>query len=120
MQPDRASAVTAAMIGNRNARATRTGAFPHSETAPVLHRLWLTNRFYEAESLEPFPFRWNQNGALASCFDAFSLREPVSTSLENALRISPANNRSAACAAGTAASAKFPRSPARQKPAGPG
>jgi hypothetical protein len=35
--------------------------------------------------LEPFPFRLNRNGALASCFDAFSLREPESTSLENAL-----------------------------------
>src|SRR6266568_8857025 len=29
----------------------------------------------------------DRNGALASCFDAFSLREPVSTSLENALNI---------------------------------
>jgi hypothetical protein len=36
-------------------------------------------------SLELFPFRWNRNGALDSCFDAFSSREPVSTSLENAL-----------------------------------
>src|SRR5437868_15525220 len=43
--------------------------------------------------LEPFPFRWNRNGALAYWFDAFSYREPVSTphqvrgrlSLENAL-----------------------------------
>src|ERR1700751_3230271 len=35
--------------------------------------------------LEPFPFRWNRNGALDSCIDAFSLGEPVSTSLENAL-----------------------------------
>ncbi|TYL86218.1 hypothetical protein FXB40_42170 [Bradyrhizobium rifense] len=39
-----------------------------------------------ARGLEPFPFRWNRNGALKSCFDAFSLREPVPTSLENALR----------------------------------
>src|SRR5260370_23406436 len=45
MQPDSASAVMMAMIGNRNARATRTGAIPHSETVPVLHRLWLTNGF---------------------------------------------------------------------------
>jgi hypothetical protein len=44
MQPDKASAVMAAMIEYRNARATRTGAIPHNETAPVLHRLWLTNR----------------------------------------------------------------------------
>src|SRR6185437_14326263 len=35
--------------------------------------------------LELFPFRWNRNGVLDSCFDAFSSREPVSTSLENAL-----------------------------------
>src|SRR3954471_9952324 len=44
MQPDKASAVMAAMIEYRNARATRTGAIPHNETAPVLHRLWLTIR----------------------------------------------------------------------------
>jgi hypothetical protein len=44
MQPDKASAVMTAMIEYRNARATRTGAIPHNETAPVLHRLWLTNR----------------------------------------------------------------------------
>src|SRR5882724_6046592 len=36
-------------------------------------------------ALEPFPFRLNRNGALSFCFDAFSSREPVSTSLENAL-----------------------------------
>src|SRR5665213_3741114 len=35
--------------------------------------------------LEPVPFRWNRNGALDSCFDAFSSREPASTSLESAL-----------------------------------
>jgi hypothetical protein len=35
--------------------------------------------------LEPFPFRLNRNGALAPCLDAFSSREPESTSLENAL-----------------------------------
>src|SRR5262249_5501168 len=43
MQPDSASAVMAAMIGRRNARATRTGAIPPSEIALVLHPLWLTN-----------------------------------------------------------------------------
>ncbi|MTV18222.1 hypothetical protein FDV58_35515 [Bradyrhizobium elkanii] len=32
-----------------------------------------------------FPFRWNRNGALDLSFIAFSSREPVSTSLENAL-----------------------------------
>ena len=37
------------------------------------------------EHLEPFPFRWNRNGGSGSLFDAFSSREPVSTSLENAL-----------------------------------
>jgi hypothetical protein len=37
--------------------------------------------------LEPFPFRWNRNGGSTSLFDAFSSREPVSTSLENALAI---------------------------------
>jgi hypothetical protein len=36
--------------------------------------------------LEPFPFRLDRNGALSFCFDAFSSREPVPTSLENALR----------------------------------
>src|ERR1700710_1276282 len=46
MHPDRASAVMVAVIDNRNARATRTGAIPESETAPVLHRLWLTKGFY--------------------------------------------------------------------------
>jgi hypothetical protein len=35
-------------------------------------------------ALGTFPFRWNRNGALNSYFDAFSLREPLSTSLENA------------------------------------
>ena len=35
--------------------------------------------------LEPFPLRLNRNGALDSCFDAFSSREPAPTSLENAL-----------------------------------
>ena len=37
-----------AVIGNRNARTTRTEAIPYSETALVLHRLWLTNGFCEA------------------------------------------------------------------------
>ena len=36
------------------------------------------------ESRARAPFRLNRNGALVSCFDAFSSREPVSTSLENA------------------------------------
>nr|QDF41868.1 hypothetical protein FJN17_32175 [Bradyrhizobium symbiodeficiens] len=37
------------------------------------------------QAREPFPFRWNRNGALDCYFDAVSSREPVSTSLENAL-----------------------------------
>jgi hypothetical protein len=35
--------------------------------------------------LEPFPLRLNRSGAPTLCFVAFSRREPVSTSLENAL-----------------------------------
>src|SRR3979490_1957985 len=37
-----------------------------------------------SRTLEPFPFRLNRNGAPDSLFDAFSSREPVPTSLENA------------------------------------
>ncbi|KRQ13268.1 hypothetical protein [Bradyrhizobium manausense] len=36
------------------------------------------------EALEPFPFRRSRNGAPDFYSDAFCLREPVSTSLENA------------------------------------
>src|SRR4051812_43047968 len=47
---------------------------------------WSLNRFFIGRfRLESSPFRWNRNGTLDYCFDAFSLREPVSTSLENAL-----------------------------------
>src|SRR5437773_2839251 len=42
-------------------------------------------RAMHVTGLEPFPFRLNRNGALSLCFDAFSSREPISTSLENAL-----------------------------------
>jgi hypothetical protein len=45
MQPDRASAVMAAMIGNRNARATRTGAIPYSETAFSLAPVMVNKSF---------------------------------------------------------------------------
>ncbi|MDA9468188.1 hypothetical protein [Bradyrhizobium sp. CCBAU 53415] len=38
----------------------------------------------KTEAMEPFPFRRSRNGAPDSCSDAFSSREPVSTSLENA------------------------------------
>src|SRR5947209_8294055 len=50
MQPASASAVIATMTEYRNARATRTGAIPHNETAPVLHRLWLINGFARARA----------------------------------------------------------------------
>ncbi|WP_338319771.1 hypothetical protein [Bradyrhizobium ottawaense] len=39
------------------------------------------------EAVEPFPFRRRRNGAPDSYSDAFSSREPVSTSLESALEI---------------------------------
>src|SRR3984957_11912219 len=52
MQPDRASAVVTAKISSPNARATPTGATPHSETAKFLHRLWLTNRFSRGDAAE--------------------------------------------------------------------
>src|SRR5215475_11721763 len=55
MQPDSASAVMAAIIDRRNARATRTGAIPQSETALVLHPLWLTNGFERDRSGLPRP-----------------------------------------------------------------
>jgi hypothetical protein len=38
-----------------------------------------------ADAPESFPSRLNRNGGSVSYFDAFSSREPVSTSLENAL-----------------------------------
>jgi hypothetical protein len=44
------------VIENRNARTTRTRAIPQSETALVLHRLWLTKRFFgyaAGERMEP-------------------------------------------------------------------
>uniref|UniRef100_UPI0005774595 hypothetical protein n=1 Tax=Bradyrhizobium japonicum TaxID=375 RepID=UPI0005774595 len=41
----------------------------------------------KVEAMEPFPFRRDRNGAPDSCSDAFSLREPVPTSLENAMEI---------------------------------
>jgi hypothetical protein len=44
-----------------------------------LFRLWQRNICARASVL------MNQNEALDFCFDAFSSREPVSTSLENAL-----------------------------------
>ncbi len=41
----------------------------------------------EAEVPEPFPFRLDRNGGSGSSVDAFSSREPVPTSLENALLV---------------------------------
>src|ERR1700733_11925752 len=63
------------------------GVLPIASTTSLLMVMCLNRRFLPDHSatLEPFPFRWNRNGALDSCFDAFSSREPVSTSLENAL-----------------------------------
>ncbi len=59
--------------------------------------------------LEPFPSRLNRNGALGFCFDAFSSREPASTSLENAL--STLSRRTLLGASGAVfASAFLPRS----------
>src|SRR5882757_684739 len=51
-------------------------------------------------ALELFPFRWNRNGALDSCFDAFSSREPASTSLENALAAEQSSRATAECWSG--------------------
>src|ERR1700737_4560589 len=81
MQPDKASAEMAAMIGNRNARATRTGAIPHSETAPVLHRLWLTNRFFAAA-------RAREN-SLARSLRAEGLADPQALRFDQALTPTP-------------------------------
>ena len=43
------------------------------------------SRHRRRKFLEPFSFRLNRNGGSICLFDAFSSREPVSTSLENAL-----------------------------------
>ena len=52
----------------------------------ILYAMWLYHLvLFRGAGLEPFPFRWNRNVALVFCFDAFSSREPVPTSLENAL-----------------------------------
>src|SRR6185437_3438461 len=46
-------------------------------------------RAKDLTGLEPFPFRLNRNGGSISLSDAFSSREPVSTSVENALTRCP-------------------------------
>jgi O-antigen ligase len=52
----------------------------------ILYPMWLHHlMLFRGAGLEPFPFRWNRNGAPVFCFDAFSSREPVPTSLESAL-----------------------------------
>jgi hypothetical protein len=40
-------------------------------------------------ALEHFPIPWNRKTSLGLCFIAFSSREPVSSSLENALERFP-------------------------------
>src|SRR6185312_8011827 len=55
MQPDSASAVMITVIGIRNARTTRTGAIPQSETTPVLHRVWLINGILHARTEDRTP-----------------------------------------------------------------
>src|SRR3954453_2835151 len=55
MQPDSASAVMITVIGIRNARTTRTGAIPQSETTPVLHRVWLIKGILHARARDRTP-----------------------------------------------------------------
>jgi hypothetical protein len=66
----------------------RNASVSRSLRAPFLKRpvhFTATSGFVALGSnLELFPFRWNRNGAPGFCFDAFSSREPVPTSLENA------------------------------------
>src|SRR4051794_5442765 len=67
MQPDKASAVMAAMIDNRKTRATRTGPIPHNETAPVLHLGWLINRVYRVpDALQRSPRCCAEPGPMAA------------------------------------------------------
>ena len=73
---------------SRFARATAGdgGGCSWSACPFTIARLRLSRaRSGEIARLEPLPFRWNRNGAPNSCFDAFSSRELVATSLENAL-----------------------------------
>jgi hypothetical protein len=43
-----------------------------------------SRNFFKDRDLEHFPIPWHRKKSLALCFIAFSSREPVSTSLENA------------------------------------
>src|SRR5580692_5429213 len=96
------------------------GVLPIASTTSLLMVMCLNRRFLPDHSatLEPFPFRWNRNGALDSCFDAFSSREPVTTSLENALTAGPgdqpAPRRNSAPLAGPSDSDPVPASLALQ------
>ncbi len=71
--------------GSPGSRGVGAGSIRSArDKANCIRKLGSRGRF-SSQTLEPSPFRWNRNGALDSWFDAFSLREPVSTSLENAL-----------------------------------
>ncbi len=75
--------------GRNNCRGStmKVSAAAHSNKAALAHR----NRSRFFAGLEPFPFGLNRNEAPACCSDAFSLREPEATSLENALAIRTGN-----------------------------
>src|SRR5438093_814390 len=79
--------------GDPKVSATITASQPQA-TSAIAPAILLNLR---SAPLEPFPFRLNRNGALSFCFDAFSSREPVSTSLENALVIIEMLNAGALC-----------------------
>src|SRR5712664_1065734 len=65
---------------NADARTHQTSTSPVRLTSSgVCDSEWSSQR------LEPFPFRLNRNGALFLVLTRFSSREPVPTSLENAL-----------------------------------
>src|ERR1017187_7795088 len=52
MQPDKASAVMAAMIDNRNARATRTGAIPKKRDSSSLAPVMVNKPFLRATGVQ--------------------------------------------------------------------
>jgi hypothetical protein len=60
MQPDKASAANAAMIGNRDASETDTLAIHHSETAQSVAPIMVKKSFFGGQAAErpshrPFP-----------------------------------------------------------------
>src|SRR5437763_2850133 len=77
--------------GDPKVSATITASQPQA-TSAIAPAILLNLR---SAPLEPFPFRLNRNKALSFCFDAFSSREPVSTSLENALADRPIHHKTA-------------------------